>query len=349
MKYGILTLGDNLPDPDSGKTLTVEQRYRQLVDLAVRAEALGFDGFYIGEHHFCDYVVSSPAVLLAFLARQTSRLRLGTGVSLLGNHDPVRIAEDYGTLDLLSGGRVDLVVGRGLLRRTYVDFGQDPDESREIFDEKLDLLTQLWSDGVVSWSGRYRSPLDTVRLEPKPLQRPYPPVFIAGGTSFGSVDAAAARGCGLILPTLVPPPETFRPLAARYRDAVAASGRDPATMRLGATSHVHVARTSQEARERWRPYHMNYFSWLMQTLMPWGGGMNVGRGRSDFTTPTFEDLITGPSICGSPAEVADRLGAISGMLGLDLHLVMVDHGGMPAAVVEDSLTLLATEVLPQLR
>ena len=345
MKYGILTLGDNLPDPDTGKTAGVEQRYRQLVDLAVRAEALGFDSFHIGEHHFCDYVVSSPAVLLAYLAQQTSRLRLGTGVSLLGNHDPVRVAEDYATLDVLSGGRVDLVVGRGLLRRTYVDFGQDPDESREIFDEKLDLLTQLWSDGVVSWSGRYRSPLDTVRVEPKPLQRPYPPVFIAGGTSFASVDAAVERGCGLILPTLVPPPETFRPLAARYREKVA--GRS--AMLLGATSHVHVAKTSQEARERWRPYHMNYFSWLMETLMPWGGGMNVGRGRSHFTTPKFEDLITGPSICGSPAEVADRLGAIKEMLGLDLHLLMADHGGMPPAVVEDCLTLLATEVLPQLR
>ena len=94
---------------------------------------------------------------------------------------------------------------------------------------------------------------------------------------------------------------------------------------------------------------MNYFSWLMETLMPWGGGMNVGRGRSHFTTPKFEDLITGPSICGSPAEVADRLGAIKEMLGLDLHLLMADHGGMPPAVVEDCLTLLATEVLPQLR
>jgi alkanesulfonate monooxygenase SsuD/methylene tetrahydromethanopterin reductase-like flavin-dependent oxidoreductase (luciferase family) len=348
MRFGVLTLGDNLPDPNTGKTMSVDRRYRQIVDLAVRAEALGFDGFYVGEHHFCDYVISSPAVLLASIAERTSRLRLGTGVALLANQDPVRIAEDYATLDVLSGGRVELVVGRGLLRRTYVDFGQDPDASREIFDEKLDLLTHLWSDETVSWSGRHRSPLDTVALEPRPLQRPCPPVWIAGGTSFGSVDAAAARGLGLILPTLIPPPAAFRPLASRYREAYAASGHDPAAMRMAACSHVHVAATSQQAKERWRPYHMNYWSWLMETLMPWGG-MNVGPGRSTFTTPSFDDLIAGPSICGGPAEVADRIGELSEMLGLDMYLAMVDHGGMPPAIVDESLTLLATEVLPKVR
>jgi hypothetical protein len=202
MKYGILTLGDNLADPNTGTTTSVDRRYRQIVDLAVRAEEFGFDGFYVGEHHFCDYVVSSPAVLLAFIAERTSRLRLGTGVSLLAHHDPVRIAEDYATLDVLSGGRVELVVGRGLLRRTYVDFGQDPDASREIFGEKLQLLTRLWSDRAVSWTGRHRSPLDTVTVAPRPLQRPYPPVWIAGAYVAGrdrqaSLDRAA-RWDGLL-------------------------------------------------------------------------------------------------------------------------------------------------------
>lgn len=347
MRYGILTLGDHLPDPHTGRTVSLPERYRQIVEMAVRAEALGFELFLVGEHHFCDYVVSSPAVVLAAVAERTSRLRLGTGVSLLANHDPVRVAEDYATADVLSGGRVDLVVGRGLFRRTYADFGQDPDASREAFEEKLQLLLRLWGDGAVTWSGRHRSPLDAVTIQPRPTQRPHPPVWIAGGTSFASVDTAAAGGHGLILPTLVPPPSTFVPLARRYHEAFDAAGHDPATRRMGACSHVHVAPTSQAARQRWRPYHMNYFCWLMETLMPWGG-MNVGRGRSDFSTPAFETLLAGPSICGSPAEVSDKIASVAEMLGLDTHISMLDHGGMPAPIVEESMDLLASEVLPQL-
>ena len=346
MRYGLLTLGDNLTDPNGGLAVSTAQRYRQIVQLATAAESLGLDGFYVGEHHFCDYVVSSPAVLLAAIAERTERIRLGTGVALLANHDAVRTAEDYATLDILCGGRLDLVVGRGLLRRTYVDFGQDADESREIFEEKLALLEELWSGRPVTWSGAYRSPLDSVRLEPRPLQGPRPPLWIAGGTSFASVDTAANGGYGLILPTLVPPPATFRPLASRYRELAAEQG--PGAGKLAACSHVHVARTSQEARDRWRPYHMNYFSWLMGTLMPWGG-MNVGRGRSDFKVPSFESLLAGPSICGSVGEVVEKFGWMQEMLGLDLHLAMIDHGGLPPAVTEDCLEIFATEVVPQLR
>ena len=346
--YGVLTLGDNLADPHTGATPPVEQRYREIVGFAVRAEELGFDGFYVGEHHFCDYTVASPAVLLATIAARTERIRLGTGVALLPNHDPVRTAEDYATLDVLSGGRLDLVVGRGLLRRTYTDFGLDPDASREIFEEKLGLLVELWSGRPVTWKGEYRSALQDVVLRPAPRQGPRPPLWIAGGSSFGSVDTAADGGFGLILPALVPPPSVFRPLASRYRERAEASGYGAAASRLGLCSHVHVAATSQQAKERWRPYHLNYFSWLLGTLMPWGG-MNVGRGRSEFGIPAFEDLIAGPSICGSPAEVADKMGQISEMLGLDGYLTMFDHGGIPAALAEESMGLLATEVLPQLR
>jgi alkanesulfonate monooxygenase SsuD/methylene tetrahydromethanopterin reductase-like flavin-dependent oxidoreductase (luciferase family) len=347
MRHGILTLGDHLPDPHTGRRVGVAARHRQIVELAVRAEELGFDTFLVGEHHFCDYVVSAPAVVLAAVAERTTRLRVGTGVSLLANHDPVRVAEDFATLDVLSGGRVELVVGRGLFRRTYVDFGQDPDASRALFDEHLALLNRLWGDCAVTWSGEHRAPLDGVVLQPRPCQ-PHAPIWIAGGTSFASVDTAAAGGHGLLLPTLVPPPDTFRPLASRYRERVAAAGHDRRQALLGACSHVHVARTSQLARARWRPYHHGYFDWLMQTLMPWGG-MNVGRGRSAFTTPDYDALLAGPSICGSPAEVADRIAGLAELLGLDAHVAMLDHGGLPEHLVDESMELLATEALPQLR
>lgn len=347
MRFGILSLGDNLADPQTGLKLDLPARYRQIIEIATLAESLGLDGFYLGEHHFCDYAVSSPAVLLAAIAEHTERLRLGTGVALIAHHDAVRIAEDYATLDVVAGGRLDLVVGRGLLRRTYSDFGQDADESRAIFAEKLDLLRQLWSGGVVSWKGEYRDSLDDVQLVPQPVQAPHPPIWIAGGSSFASVDTAVAGGYGLILPALVPPPSAFRPLVNRYRERFDASPDGANPGQVAACSHVHVAPTTQAALRRWRPYHMNYFSWLMETLMPWGA-MNVGTGRSDFAVPEFDDLVAGPSICGSPAEVVDRIGSMTELLGLDMHLAMLDHGGIPHALVEESMTLLATDVIPQL-
>src|SRR5262245_65855150 len=130
MREGLLVLGGHLPNPHTGEKTTSAQRHRQIVEIAVRAEALGFDSVWLGEHHNCDYILSSPPVVLAAIAERTRRLRLGTGVTLLGTLDPLRAAEDYATVDVLSGGRVEVVAGRGILRRTYTDFGIDPAHSR---------------------------------------------------------------------------------------------------------------------------------------------------------------------------------------------------------------------------
>ena len=348
MKEGLLILGDHLPDPHSGERVSQAQRHRQFVDLAVRAEALGFDSVWLGEHHLCDYILSSPPVVLAAIASLTRKLRLGTAVTLLGNLDPVRAAEDYATVDALSGGRVEVVAGRGVLKRTYRDFGHDPADSRELYRENIELLLRLWTETDVHWSGRFRAPLDGVTVTPGPVQKPHPPLWIGGGSSVDSVDLAASLGLPLMLPSVLAPPQAFLPMVERYRARFAAAGHALAMPRVGACSHVHVAEDSETARRRWQPYHMNYLGWVTG-LMVWGG-INVDPAGGNARPPSldFERLIAGPSVCGSPAEVSDRILGMREALGLDLHIAMFDHGGMPEKLVFETLELFGTRVLPEL-
>lgn len=344
MQLGLLSLGDCLDDPATGLRPTAAERHRAIVEEAVLAETLGFDSVWLGEHHFCDYVLASPPVLLAAIAARTSRVRLGTGVTLLANLDPVRVAEDYATLDAISDGRVDLVAGRGILIDTYEAFGQKPDESRERYREHLELLLRLWRETEVTWNGRFRAPLDAVTVEPRPVQKPHPPVWVGGGSSLHSVDLAAELGLPLMLPSVLAPALDFAPLVARYRERFAAAGHDPAAARVGCCHHVHVRPDSQDAREGWKPYYLNYLRfvdrvWSRRDLIH-------AKARVELD---YERLLAGVAVCGSPAEVVDRIGAARETLGLDVHLAMFDLGGLPPAAVARTLDLYATAVAPQLR
>ena len=219
------------------------------------------------------------------------------------------------------------------------------DESRERFRENLELLRRLWSETDVHWSGRFRARLDGVTVEPRPVQRPHPPLWIGGGSSAASVDLAAELGLPLMLPSVLAPPLRFLPLVERYRERFAQAGHDPGRLRVGACNHVHVGRTSQEARAFWRPYYRNYVAfvdriWRQRELL-------IQRGaRIDLDD---ERLFEGVAICGSPGEVADRLAATREALGLDVHLLMFDLGGLPEGALARTLELFAAEVFPQLR
>jgi alkanesulfonate monooxygenase SsuD/methylene tetrahydromethanopterin reductase-like flavin-dependent oxidoreductase (luciferase family) len=345
VRIGLLSLGDHLADPNTGvRVQSQADRHRSIVESACVAEAVGFDSFWLGEHHFCDYITSSPPVVLAAIASRTSRLRLGTGVTLLANLDPLRVAEDYATLDCLSAGRAEMVVGRGILADAYEAFGQPPDESRAIYREKLELLLRLWREEDVRWAGRWRGPLSGVTAQPRPVQAPHPPVWIGGGSSVTSADLAAELGLPLMLPSVLAPPALFAPLVERYREKWEAFGHDPLGLRVGACNHLHVRRSSQDARSFWEPYYRNYLQfvdrvWVNRELIH-------PAARVDFD---YARLLRGAAICGSPAEVVARMQETRELLGLDLHLVMLDLGGLPEAELFRTLELFGSEVLPALR
>jgi len=344
MKVFAFTLGDLL-DTD---TRTQAQRYADIVTLGVWSEELGFDGFNIGEHHFCDYIVSNPVPLLTAIAGKTQRIRLSTAVTLLANRDPVLVAEDYAALDLLSGGRAELVVGRGnFFVECYRQFGQDMGASREAFEESLDLLIALWGDAPVSSSGLTRPALDRARVQPRPLQKPHPTIWVGGGSSPESAQSAARRGLGFQMPGVFTGAPFFRPLADLYRAEFAAGPLGAGAKGVGFTAHCYVAEEGARARDYWAPYHVGYLDWVGRIAAP-PGVERVGP-EADFARATG-DLKTRTALCGSPAEIIDMIGEWRETLGgLDALLLKFDGGGLPMDAVRRSMDLFAREVAPALR
>jgi alkanesulfonate monooxygenase SsuD/methylene tetrahydromethanopterin reductase-like flavin-dependent oxidoreductase (luciferase family) len=332
--YGIISLCDHLPALD-GPSQTQGKRLSAIADQAVWAEDAGFDVFGVGEHHFSDYILPAPELLLSFAAARTNSIRLGTSVTLLAKRDPVRYAEAFAVLDLLTDGRAEATFARGVSDVTAQAFGiEHIDQLRPIFDEHLRLVLRLLTEDEVTWSGEHRSPLNAVRLQPRPIQNPSQAFWIGGGLSEVSADLAAELDLPFHLPSLFRWPSDYAEVANHYRAQSLARGGTP---RVGFPSYLHVARTSQEAHARWRPHLDHYVDFALGT-------------RSSFGRPTdFEALITGPAICGSPAEVAERVQAINETLGLDRHLFLMDVGALPEAALRDTIDLMGSEVLPALR
>jgi alkanesulfonate monooxygenase SsuD/methylene tetrahydromethanopterin reductase-like flavin-dependent oxidoreductase (luciferase family) len=334
--YGLLSLADHIGDPATGRRESQAERLQRVVDTAVDAEAAGFVAFGVGEHHFSDYIISAPELVLAAASARTERIVLGTSVTLLANTDPVRQAEQLAMLDVLSGGRAEMTFARGVSESTAHAFGiADFNELRPRFEEYLRLVLRLFTEDEVTWEGSYRAPLEKIRLEPRPVQQPYPPMWIGGGLSTTSTELAATLGLPLFLPSLFRWPVDYLEIVEFYRARHLEEGHEHPP-RVGFPSYLHVATTSQEARSRWRP-HLEHYRDFALTL------------RSAFGRETdYDSLLEGPAICGSPAQVVERINEIDDLLGLDRHLFLLDAGGVPQPVLDDEMELLATEVLPKL-
>jgi len=347
VRTGLLSLGDLIRDPLTGELRTPAQRHRNLIDQAVWAEAAGFDTIHFGEHHFSRYIMSSPQIVLAAVAERTSRLRLSTGVALAANLDPVRVAEDYATVDALSNGRVEPCFGRGtLFPDVYSEFGQDESLAKERFAENVELILRLWTEEDLDWTGRFRPDLHGVTVHPRPTQIPRPPVWIGGGFSLESVELAARLGCWLMLPTVFGTWEMFQPAVRHYRERWEAHGRRPEDARIGAISHFLVAERSQDAHERFRPRYLAY----LEELQTWQAESAIRAGHAPLKLPVVDygAMTSTVAVCGSPAEVTERLGIMRDMLSLDTQLVMTDMGGMPTETIVRTIELTSSEVLPAL-
>lgn len=343
MKLNLMSLGDYITDPITGAMPTPAARHRMLVEAAVVAESAGFNGVNIGEHHGIDYIYSSPPVVLAAIAERTSTLRLGTAVTLMANLDALRAAEDYATLDVLSGGRVDVVAGRGnFFASTYTLFGQLLEESRERFDEGIELFDLLWTSGPLKWTGKFRAPINGEALQPAPLQ-PKTPMWIGGGSSPETAEVAARLGFKLMLPSAFGNPAVFAPVADVYRQQYLEAGHDDGP-EVGGCWHVNVAKNSQDAKARWEPRYSRYHEWMRDLLT------SVNPVLPKHMKPfDYEWLLTnGPAIAGSPAEVAQRISDLSEMLGATTHLLYLEMGGMPQTELLEMVELIGAEVIPQL-
>jgi alkanesulfonate monooxygenase SsuD/methylene tetrahydromethanopterin reductase-like flavin-dependent oxidoreductase (luciferase family) len=342
MDVGLLSLGDLITDPVTGERRTHAARHRNLVEQAVVAESVGFSAIHLGEHHFCDYILSSPPVVLAAIAERTTTLRLSTGVALGVNLDPLRIAEDYATVDLLSGGRVEPCIGRGtFFPHTYDAFGQDQSIAKEVFAEHLELLVAVWESENVSWSGVHRSAITNLTVMPRPAQTPRPPIWAGVGASADSIDLAARLGLWIMLPTVFGTVDMFRRAVDFYEARWEHYGHPAAAKRIGCCTHSFVHESSQTARTIWEPRYRAYIEWVNDLQFRSSGGRNPGLGGFDFDT-----LLANTAMCGSPEQLVDRMGEIREALHLDTQILMFDMGGMPDDELFAAIELTGKEVIP---
>ena len=315
------------------------ERLRDLVEEIVLADQLGLDVFGVGEHHRPDYAVSAPALVLAAAAARTQRIRLSSAVTVLSSDDPVRVFQDFATLDLLSGGRAELMVGRGSFIESFPLFGYNLNDYDSLFSEKLELLLQLRGAERVTWAGQHRPALRSQPVYPRPLQSPLP-VWIAVGGTPQSVSRAGALGLPLALAIIGGAPERFVPLVELYREAAGRAGHDPAALPVAINSHAYIADTSAQAREEFFPSYALVMS-------------RIGRERGwpPMTRAQF-DALCGPRgalLVGSPQEVAEKILFERELFGNRRFLAHIGVGPQPRAQVMRAIELFGTQVAPAVR
>jgi alkanesulfonate monooxygenase SsuD/methylene tetrahydromethanopterin reductase-like flavin-dependent oxidoreductase (luciferase family) len=349
MEFDILVLGDHLPQPESGLfSETPRQRHQLWLDMAILGDRSGFRAIHLGEHHDSEYIISSPQIILAGMATQTRRIRLGTGVSLISNLDPVRAAEDFATLDMISGGRAEIGVGSGISQHVFRLFGQDPALRNELSRENLRLLERLWNEDEVTWRGDYRAPLEHFRLEPKTLEKKAIPIF--RGTATEAVAAEIGKaGHKLMLLTQVAPFARCRPANEVYREAYRAAGHAPEKMSTSAVAYVYVAEDGDEARRRWTPYGDNYAAMIPREMTRHEMNPNIASHVGLIKSAKHLVDLSG-SFVGSPKEVGERIvSAHTELDGFDYLSCVFDVGGLPAEETLASMNLFADKVMPLVR
>src|SRR6195952_2782332 len=250
MELGIYTFAETTPDARTGRTISPAERLADLVEEIALADELGLDVFGVGEHHRPDFAVSAPAVVLAAAAMRTKRIKLTSAVTVLSSDDPVRVFQEFAPVDLLSGGRAEIMAGRGSFIESFPLFGYDLDDYDELFVEHLDLLLALRAQERVTWQGRHRAPLRDATVHPRPEQAPIP-LWIAVGGNPESVVRAGTLGLPLAVAIIGGMPERFAPLVELYRETAAAAGHDPSRLGVSLNVHGYVADESRRAADEW--------------------------------------------------------------------------------------------------
>src|SRR4051794_17032341 len=337
MELGIYTFAETTPDPRTGRTVSPQQRLADLLEEIALADELGLDVFGVGEHHRPEFTVSAPAVVLAAAAARTSRIRLTSAVSVISSDDPVRVFQDFATLDLLSHGRAEIMAGRGSFIESFPLFGYDLDDYDELFAEHLDLLLALRDHEIVTWSGRHRPPIAGLGVYPRPVQDPLP-VWIAVGGTPQSVVRAGALGLPMALAIIGGQPERFAPFAELHRRAAEQAGH--ARPQLSINSHGFIADTRQRALDEAYPAHKAVMDKLGRE-----------RGWPPMTRAQFEAGATlqGHNVIGSPPEVVEKILFQHSIFEHDRFLLQMSVGTLPHASIMRAIELYGTEVAPAVR
>lgn len=339
MEIGISSFAESSPDPSTGESRNQALRLRQLVEEIQVADQVGLDVFGVGEHHRPDYAVSAPPIVLAAAASVTSRIRLCSAVTVLSSDDPVRVYQQFATLDALSNGRAEIMAGRGSFTESFPLFGQSLKDYESLFEEKLQLLLQIRDQEIIHWQGAHRPSIDNRGVWPRSVQQPLP-VWIASGGNQESVIRAATLGLPLALAIIGGMPEQFAPLVQLYRQTARNAGHNPDTLPVAVHSHGFLAENDQDAADQFFP--------STQERMNTHGRE---RGWPRYTRSSYDAARSprGALYVGSPEYVTEKILQLQANLDINRFFLHTPLGAMPHEAVLNSARLLGEKVAPEVK
>ncbi|SER43313.1 Flavin-dependent oxidoreductase, luciferase family (includes alkanesulfonate monooxygenase SsuD and methylene tetrahydromethanopterin reductase) [Gracilibacillus ureilyticus] len=335
LEFGIYTLSELMEDPIGKKTVSPGERLDQIVEMAAYADKLGLDLFGVGEHHRLDYAVSSPQVVLSAIAQKTENIRLTALTSLLNTSDPVRLFEDFSTLDLLSKGRIEFTAGRGAFVESFPLFGYNEHYYDELFEEHLQLFIQLNHSETVSWNGTFRPGLENAEIAPRPFQKKLPVSIGVGGTIESAI-RAGKYNCDLTVVMIGGVAKKYQSLVQAYKNSY--TGSQPF---IAISGHAFIRETEKELEEEFYQYYSNY--WKHLTRQGIGGSMGAARSDLEYLTSKESTLFV-----GTPKQIIEKIMYQYELFGHHRFNGQVDFGGQSAESVKKTIELLATKVKPQI-
>lgn len=338
IERGIGMFGDVTFDPGTGKpTQTMQERLHQIIEQVKLADALGVDLFAAGEHHRSDYAISSPEILLSALSTVTSNIKLASGVSVVSSTDPVKLYQDFATVDLISNGRAEIIAWRGSFTESFPLFGYKLGDYSQLFSEKLDLLLKINETEDLTWSGNYRAPLNNQTVLPRALNEGKLPIWIAVGGTPESVVRAAKLGLPVIFAIIGGMWEHFLPMIELYKDEYTKAGHEIDQMQIGAHMHTFIMEDEQQVIDTYFPLYKSQMDRIGKT-----------RGRQPFTLEQFEGWMSqrGALLMGRPEHVANKIALIVQTLGLTRFVAHMDIGGPAHDDMMRSIDIYAREIIP---
>jgi probable LLM family oxidoreductase len=339
MEIGIYTFADVGTHPVTGENISPHQRMRNLMEEIELADQVGLDVFAVGEHHRPDYSVSSPAVVLAAAAVKTRNIKLSSAVTVLSSDDPVRVFQDFATVDLLSTGRAEVMVGRGSFIESFPLFGYDLKDYDTLFTEKLQMLMRLNDTEKISWKGKHTQTINNLGVYPRPYQKKLP-IWVAVGGTPESVVRAAEFGLPMALAIIGGMPARFAPYVQLYRDVYKKAGHDLNKIQLSINSHTYIADTPEQARDEFYPPYADVMT-------------RIGKERGWPPTDRRQfDASTGPEaalLVGSPQQVIEKILFQHELFGHTRFLAQMSIGAMPHKNILHAIELLGTVVAPEVK
>jgi probable LLM family oxidoreductase len=339
MEIGICSFADVGTHPLTKETIDPHQRLLNLLEEIELADQLGLDVFAIGEHHRPDYAVSAPAVVMAAAASRTKNIKLSSGVTVLSSEDPVRVFQQFSTVDLISGGRAEIMAGRGSFIESFPLFGNDLKDYDELFAEKLEMLVKLNQSEKITWKGKHTQSISNRGIYPRPLNQKLP-IWVAVGGTPESVARAAQYGLPVTLAIIGGMPARFAPFAQIYREVYKESGHDLNALQFGVNSHTYIAEDSKQAANEFYPTYADVMSRIGRER-GW-----PGMSRQQFDASTAKE---GALLVGSPQQVVDKILYEYELFGHTRFLAQMTIGALPHKLAMKSIELLGTKVAPEVR